>query len=392
VGWLLSLRRAINRLNASTSLRPRFNKTKTPEKCLIKEVSRQHTTGQFHQPQALRRAVMEEASINTKAWYVNDKDFPTEGSKHDQLQFVLQYAVLAPSFYNSQPWRFSITDSQINVCVNKNNWLRTADPEQREFYISAGCALENLLIALEHFNMGHQIAYFPERGNDEWVARVKVVYKDESSALSDPAMFKAIAKRHTNHHRYDSNPITKEHLHKLANQVTEEDIDLEVTTERAIIDKIYALAAHGDTILFANKEYRDELKQWIHESAFGKPWFLTDESKLDKNPGELAEQLAQQEAQIVTTAPMLGILTTDYESPMITVKVGQIFEKISLESALRGIRLYPLSQIIEIAELRDEVQKLLPSLKGIPQMIFSLGYAEEEKEYSPRQPVAEVMV
>jgi hypothetical protein len=32
----------------------------------------------------------------------------------------------------------------------------------REMYISAGCALENLLIAAEHFGYGYAIEYLPE--------------------------------------------------------------------------------------------------------------------------------------------------------------------------------------------------------------------------------------
>lgn len=57
-----------------------------------------------------------------------------------------------------------------------------ADADQRELYISVGCALENLLIAAEHFKYAHHEEYFPEN-EDSLVAVVKLAPTEKSINL-----------------------------------------------------------------------------------------------------------------------------------------------------------------------------------------------------------------
>ncbi|RZN37990.1 MAG: nitroreductase, partial [Methanophagales archaeon ANME-1-THS] len=106
-------------------------------------------------------------------WQINAQDFPAEGSPREKLKFLLRYAILAPSSHNSQPWKFHIRDSEIDIFADKGRWLKVADADQRELHISVGCALENLLIAAEHFGYAHREEYFPG-GEDSLVALVKL--------------------------------------------------------------------------------------------------------------------------------------------------------------------------------------------------------------------------
>ena len=90
---------------------------------------------------------------------IKEHDFPRDGDSVEKLKFLLRYAILAPSSHNTQPWKFSVAEDEIRVLVVRTRWLKVADPDQRELYISVGCALENLLIAAEHFGYGHQVAF-----------------------------------------------------------------------------------------------------------------------------------------------------------------------------------------------------------------------------------------
>ena len=54
---------------------------------------------------------------NYRAWQVKPEDFPISGSLTEQLKFLLNFAVLAPSTHNSQPWNFKIAKNQI-IIVN----------------------------------------------------------------------------------------------------------------------------------------------------------------------------------------------------------------------------------------------------------------------------------
>ena len=46
-------------------------------------------------------------------WYISESDFPYDGSARDKLRFLLRYALLAPSPYNTQPWLFRIEGERL---------------------------------------------------------------------------------------------------------------------------------------------------------------------------------------------------------------------------------------------------------------------------------------
>ena len=95
-------------------------------------------------------------------WEIDEKSFPRDGTKSEKIRFLLGYAILAPSTFNTQPWRFMIREQELMVFADMERWLRISDADQRELYISVGCALENLLIAARHFGFASTISYFPQ--------------------------------------------------------------------------------------------------------------------------------------------------------------------------------------------------------------------------------------
>jgi nitroreductase len=107
---------------------------------------------------------------NITPWEISETDFPSGESTEEKIRFLLGYAILAPSSHNSQPWKFLIQDDTVLIFTDNNQWLKVADADQREMHISVGCALENLLIAAEHFGYGHAVEYFPEGDTAQWQA------------------------------------------------------------------------------------------------------------------------------------------------------------------------------------------------------------------------------
>jgi hypothetical protein len=106
------------------------------------------------------------------AWGVSEDEFPRSSPIEAQLGFLLRYAILAPSVRNTQPWAFSVQGNRVHLIADIRKAQPVADPDRRELHISLGCALENLLVAAEHFGFGHRTAYFPERGAPDLVATV----------------------------------------------------------------------------------------------------------------------------------------------------------------------------------------------------------------------------
>ena len=110
---------------------------------------------------------------STDPWRVDDGQFPSDGSLTERLRFLVRYAVLAPSSHNTQPWKFRISADRLDLFMDQERWLKVADDDQRELHISIGCALENLLVAAEHFGLGHQTDYLPDPKNPMHAATVR---------------------------------------------------------------------------------------------------------------------------------------------------------------------------------------------------------------------------
>ena len=94
---------------------------------------------------------------NLTAWSVDPSGFPAAGTTADKARFAVNYAILAPSSHNTQPWRFVIIGSELLVSADRTRSLPNIDPFDRELIISCGAALFNLRVALAYFNVPLEI-------------------------------------------------------------------------------------------------------------------------------------------------------------------------------------------------------------------------------------------
>lgn len=94
-------------------------------------------------------------------WKVSADDFPADGYASDQLEFLLAYAVLAPSNHNTQPWRFRVNASNVELLADRHRAIRAIDPYDRELTLSCGAALYNLRVAAEYFGHRYSVELLP---------------------------------------------------------------------------------------------------------------------------------------------------------------------------------------------------------------------------------------
>lgn len=89
--------------------------------------------------------------LGADPWLASEDGFPWRQPRLDQVRFVLNYAALAPSLYNCQPWRFRATEERVEILADRSRALPSADSEGRVSMISAGAASFNLGLALRFF-------------------------------------------------------------------------------------------------------------------------------------------------------------------------------------------------------------------------------------------------
>jgi hypothetical protein len=203
--------------------------------------------------------VLMQPEASQEAWNIKESDFPSNGSAEEKLAFLLNYAILAPSSHNSQPWRFNVTNDSILVFADKSRWLKVADADQRELYISLGCALENLIVAADHFGYNSSVAYFP--GQEDLVAEVAL--QPAANPSRDPRLFSAIPSRQTNRNPYEPRAISEADLETIKSLSSDADVSIFITRDPAIKKSFLALVVQANGIQYSVADFKSELGHWL---------------------------------------------------------------------------------------------------------------------------------
>ena len=207
-----------------------------------------------------------EASLD--AWNIKESDFPANDSREEKLTFLLNYAVLAPSSHNSQPWKFNVTNESILVFADRSRGLQVADRDQRELYVSIGCALENLIVAADHFGYNSSLVYFP--GEKDLVA--KVVLQPAANPLNpsrDARLFSAILSRQTNRNPYEPQAISEADLETMKSLSSDEDVSIFITRDSAIKKGFQDLVVQANGIQYSDANFKSELGHWLGQGVMG---------------------------------------------------------------------------------------------------------------------------
>ena len=332
-------------------------------------------------------------AMKRKVWEVSERDFPETGSIETQLRFLIRYAILAPSVKNSQPWAFSVQGTRVHLIADLDRGQPVADPSRRELFISMGCALENLLVAAEHFGFRHGVTYFPEPEQLELVATVLFAPGGVPSHARAGATLSAIVRRHNDNGVFRPVTIPDQLRLRLMACCVEPDLRVHLTDDRHFRSWIDALTSEADLVEFANPSFRRELGYWIGQGVFGAKPLLARLGKLAISRLDLGEPVAEQDHAIIQSAPLLGLLCAEGDSHLAQVRTGQLFERLWLTATAMGVAIHPMSQTMRRPELRSAVGELLPSPGWTPQHLFRVGYSTRaEEQHTPRRPVDDVLL
>lgn len=326
-------------------------------------------------------------------WQTAASDFPANGSANEQVKFLLRYALLAPSSHNTQPWLFKIkSENTIEIYADYSRWLKIADADKREMHVSIGCALENLLIAAARFGFETQPIYFPNGENEKLVAAVELKKSEKANDERRRNLFEFLTTRSTFHGVFLEREIPEGVLREIENCADESGINLYLTSDEKIRQKVDDLIARSDAMQFADPEFRKELSSWIAQGVFGNSWLMSQIGSLAVAYLNLGNSTAKTDAKVLRSAPVLGLIATAENDRVSQVKAGQIFERIYLAARKHNLGVRPVSQIVQIPEHKEELKKLLPNAGEFPQQPFLLGCAEFADAHTPRRSLEEVLI
>jgi membrane protease YdiL (CAAX protease family) len=220
-------------------------------------------------------------------------------------------------------------------------------------------------------------------------------------------------KRHTNHNLYKGRKIPRPEMAQLHACIFEKGFWMfstnegpyTVFSEEELRRRIDELITRADAIQLTDSAYTKELASWIGRGAFGAPWLVAKIGQLAVSYLNISKGQTKKDSEMILSAPALVALASADNDRKSQVMAGQIYEKIALTAASLGIATHPMSQILQVPEIKAELRELLetPEVKAqvaglspeehlFLQHTFRLGYAEAEDEHTPRRPIEEVLV
>ena len=146
----------------------------------------------------------------------------------------------------------------------------------------------------------------------------------------------------------------------------------------------------ADETLCANPAYRCELADTLGQGAFGNRWPWSRLAQLLFRHINLGARLGKHNAHALMSAPVLIVLSAEQDDAINQIKVGQLYERIALTATKLGLNTQPLSQILEIPNLRQQLATMLPDAKLVPQHFLRMGYTSSIKTHTPRRLIAKM--
>lgn len=308
---------------------------------------------------------------------------------------------MAPSSHNTQPWRFRISGSSLELYADARRQLLVIDRDCRQLIESCGCALMNARIAIRA--MGYEEELTVMLVDNDLPLHLASVRLGERRVVSDMdrQLMSAIGRRGTNRRAFLARPVAGDFTVMLASAASREGTKL-VRLDPDQKATLAKLVEEADALQFSNQDFRDELTSWLapkgsmrrdgipfEEKEYGsrRPFTL---SKTMRSP-LLGDVFATLEESLVRGAPAVVVLGTLTDDPSAWLASGQALEAILLHATMHGYSGAFLNQVLEVPELRRRVAQLVPEV-GYPQMILRIGVPSEPIErVSPRRAIDDVL-
>lgn len=330
---------------------------------------------------------------------------------------LVRSAILSANPHNTQPWRFRVSDSAIELFVDPGRNTGAMDPYLREQHIGLGCALENLMIAAQAKGYEPQVTLLAADWGPQLIARVELM----QGVASNQALYEAIPRRHTHRAPFDtSRSVAKETMDTLDGAVADissagivwiSSDTLKRQVGQLIVEAAEAFAADRQQSADSFKWWRDS---WSDIQRF-KDGMTIDASGLSPVftalvkilPPETREQNDQGWIQLtrdnyVKTAAAFGIVVVrDATNNSQRIEGGRLYQRVHLTAVSKGLAMQPLNTITERIDrerlvgitprFQEAAQALLGEPGWEPLMSFRIGYPTVQPPASPRRPADSVL-
>ena len=320
---------------------------------------------------------------------------------------VVAAGVLAANPHNSQPWRFRLDGSAIELALDERRALGPVDPFLRQMWLGTGCALENMVVGAA--GLGRPVEVVT-------VARGALAARlvPGSATGGRPELLDRISRRHTNRGPYLRDvPVPRPLLDQLTALTSHAATRVELFGSdeprgrdfaASIVDATRALIADTTFMRASDAWFRQTPSEEAQHSdgtslrCAGLPAWKRTLATLGPRTGERASHEAWLDLtrrQHLGTAANLGVISArDAGDRAQLLEAGRLWQRLQLAATSHGLGFQPLDQLLELAD-RERQLGVAPTAElrlarltepgWLPVMTFRLGWPARAAPASARR-------
>jgi len=328
---------------------------------------------------------------------ISSNHIPMKAQNTDYIHMI-EYAIKAPSGHNTQPWLFKINNDNIEVLPNLQKALPVVDPDNRELFISLGCAIENLCIAASNKGYKAEPVIFT---NGTTTINLKKDSLQEKNIL-----FEQIPVRQTNRSVYNGIMITDSIIDIISNIESEENIQIYFYKRgTALYDTITDYVIAGNSIQMGDNAFKEELKSWMrfnkkHQdeyndglsyAVFGAPNLPRFIAKPIISNAVNAKSQNKGDLKKIKSSSHFILFTTKTNTIIEWINLGRSLERVLLKLTESGLVHSYLNQPNEIEELSVKMNESLNIKEEYTTILLRIGYGNK-MPYSKRKSVESIII
>lgn len=338
--------------------------------------------------------------MNRQPHVPDEGDFPANGTVGEKLQFVLHYALLAPSVLNTQPWRFKFNNDAIEIHANHSRALPVVDPMHRELIISCGAALEHLAVAIKHFGYVPEIRHFPDATQPDLLATIQLG-SQETPSSEDALIFYALHRRSTHRKPFRPRSVSPGLFPDLVLAASSPETWSVLIPDDEPRRAIANLIAEADVIQGRDPQFREELARWLTPSGAKRANGIPADVRGIGHLGSLLENLlttkvdfgprrAAAHRKLAENSPLIVVIGTLNDTPPAWLYAGRALARLLLRSRAAGVFASFFSQPVQVPETRRKLAEFC-NTDGQPQIVLRLGYGDNIAARTPRYTIGEIV-